>query len=108
MTATTRRTYWATFRLDKTPPHDRTYNARLAALEEAIRTSAVDLWWKEPTSFILFFSNLTIDQIVAAIKPAIDEKRDLVLLSMTEILSARLIGKSDHAADLRTLMPFVK
>lgn len=106
MTATTpaKQTFWVTFRLEK----DATYDKRLAALEEAIRTSAVEVWWKDPTSFIMFFSTRTIDLIADAVKAVIDVKKDVVLLSMTEFKDGRLIGYSSKEADLIKLMPFVK
>jgi hypothetical protein len=77
-------------------------------LEEAIRTSAVETWWKEPTSFIMFYSTKTIDQIAAAVKGAIDERIDLALIGMTELQDARYIGALKFQSDLLKLMPFAK
>lgn len=103
-----RRTFWVSFRLNDTPPNDKTYSERLAKLNEAIRTTAVETWWKEPTSFILFFSNKTIDQVAAAVKGAIDERIDLALIGMTEVKDARYIGAIKLQSDLLKLMPFAK
>lgn len=103
-TTPAKHTFWVTFRLEK----DANYDKRLAALEEAIRTAATEVWWKDPTSFIMFFSTKTIDQIADAVKAVIDVKKDVVLVSMTEFKDGRLIGVSPKEADLVKLMPFVK
>lgn len=104
MTTPVKRTFWVTFRLEK----NTTYDTRLAALYEAIRTRAVEVWWKDPTSFIMFFSMKTIDELADAVKAVIDTGKDVVLIGMTEFQSFRLIGTSPEEDDLVKLIPIVQ
>ena len=101
-------TYYITFRIHKDPMRPEAYGKRLDALTEAIRVVAVEVWWKDPTSYIMFWSSKTIDEIALAAKAAVDPKTDMALIAMVAFQDARLIGHSPNEADLLKLMPFVK
>ncbi len=103
-----KQTFYITFRLRRDPANVADYDKRLTALTEAIRLNAVEIWWKDPTSYIAFWSAKTIDELAAAIKTTINVKTDVVLLAMTQFQDGRLIGYSAEEANLLKLMPFVK
>lgn len=94
--------YWLTFRLET----DATYNDRYDKLIEAVDILSTR-WWVEPSSFLLFESGNKIDEIARAVKTAITPSKDLVLIGMPEIKSARVIGKVTDQT-LFDLMPFTK
>ena len=96
--------YWVTFRLEK----DSTWQERYTALDSAISDATADQkWWKEPTSFYLFRSELGIDEIVALIKEAISAQTDVVVIGMPDYKSARVIGTVEDD-DIFTLWDWVQ
>lgn len=94
--------YWLSFRLKD----NSTYSDRYEALVEAIRVNS-SKWWYDTSSFFVFATTATIDEMANAVKNAIDERNDLVLIGMPEFKSARLIG-ANKDQDIFDLMPFVK
>ncbi len=95
-------TYWIAFRITD----DATYSYRYDALMEAIRTNATK-WWTDPTSFIVFSSERSIDDIAAVVEEAIDPSSDVALIGKSEFKTARLVGTTnDH--DIFELIPFAK
>jgi len=96
------RTFWLSFCI----ADDVTYSDRYDALEAAVSGLAVQ-WWKETTSFILFSSERTIDEIASFVEAAVDPDQDVVLIGMTEVRSARIIGAWTNPA-LTELVPFVR
>lgn len=85
-------TYWTTFRIHD----DASYRTRYDSLVKAIGEAADQTtWWSEPTSFFMFKSRFTIDDIAQHLKKAIAPDRDVVLLAMNEVKSARLIGTTN-------------
>jgi hypothetical protein len=85
----TTRLYWVTFRIEEIGNAE----ARRKALYDAVSECANGQWWKEPTSFVLFESDLTIGSIAARLKRAIDLKNDVVLIGMPDFKGGRVIGK---------------
>lgn len=94
--------YWLTFRLKD----DRDYARRYDELTEGVRRIS-SRWWPEATSFLLFDSDQTIDDVADHVRDLIDERGDLVLIGMSEFKSARVLGPV-RDADLFALMPFTK
>jgi hypothetical protein len=94
--------YWLSFCIAK----DATYQDRYDALDAMIGSLTVR-WWKETTSFILFSSERSIDEIAAFVESVIDIDQDIVLIGMPQVKSARIIG-SWTDPDLTELMPFVR
>lgn len=80
--------YWVSFRVEEVGNH----TARRKALEEAISDCADGSWWKDPTSFVLFQSDLAINIIAGHLKAAINEDTDIVVIGMPNVKSARVIG----------------
>lgn len=80
--------YWVTFRIEEINDDA----ARRKALTEAISDCANGSWWKDPTSFVLFQSDLAIGVIAAHLKSVIDEDTDIVVVGMPNVKSARVIG----------------
>lgn len=95
-------TYWVSFRIKAGSGYQQRYDNAV----EAIRLKATK-WWLEPTSFIVFNSEYSIDQIAAAVKAEINTSTDLVIIGMTEFKSARLIGHNEDP-DIYDLIPFIK
>lgn len=83
--------YWVTFRLADTGE----YADRHARLVASVKRKSVGLVWAQPTSFMLFQSDLKIDDLAQHLKSAINPLKDLVLLGMPDKKAARLIGVSD-------------
>ena len=94
--------YWLTFKLKE----DGGYAMRYHALEEAVRSNA-SRWWTESTSFLLFESAASIDDIAISVSSAINTDVDLALLGMPYVKSARAIGAIADE-DLFKLMDFTK
>lgn len=94
--------YWVTFRIAEVGNDD----ARRAAMLDAVKETTAGKWWTEPTSFVLFESSLSIDQLATVLKGAIDLDRDIVLIGMPHFKDARVIGNVEDA-DLFELLPFV-
>lgn len=94
--------YWVTFRLERTS----TYGIRHEALTQAV-AGLGPRWWTEPTSFILFESVASIDEVAEVVKDAIDPAIDMALVGMPDYKSARVIGHLEDN-DLFELMPFTK
>lgn len=95
--------YWVSFRVEETGNHA----ARRKALEEAIKDCTSGTWWKDPTSFVLFQSDLAINIIAGHLKTAIDEDTDIAVIGMPNFKSARVIGNVVDA-DLFSLWDWIK
>lgn len=95
------KTFWITSRIES----NASYDERYLALQEAIRQHSTR-WWTESTSFYLFESASSIEDIARAVKPALG-KRDIALLGMIGFKGNWVVGPvSDN--DLFTLIPNVK
>ena len=81
--------FWVTFRIEEIGDDD----ARRRALEQAVSDCSNGQWWKEPTSFILFESDLSMGRVAAHLKGAIDLEHDVVVIGMPNFKTARVIGK---------------
>jgi len=95
-------TYWLSFRLTD----DRTYSERYKNLTDTVQNLSTK-WWVEASSFIVFASASSIDQIASAISDVIYIDTDVVILGMPEFKSARLIGHHEDE-DIFELIPFIK
>lgn len=100
-------TYWMTFRIAERRVDGRDDDDRRAALYETVRLATNRQWWKEPTSFVLFRSEYSITDTVDAIRTAISEQHDLVLLRDLDTKAARVLGVVEDT-DLFDLMPYVE
>lgn len=97
-------TFWVTFRIKKVGNYDARYEALKAAISSVLEDRR---WWVEPTSFIVFRSRKTIDQVAAAVKSALDTSADMALIGMTEVIDARVIGHLEDP-ELFDFMPHAK
>lgn len=99
--------YWLTFRFaDVTVGYD-SGDDRRNALYQVIDNLSRS-WWIEPTSFLLFHSELGIDEIAGRCKAVISVKHDLVLLREISVQSARVIGSPDYLDTLEAFMPYLR
>ena len=98
-------TYWLTFRIDEHTINGKSYNERYTALYAAIQTRATR-WWLDPTSFIAFESDSSIDQLCTALKGALAASHDMFLLREIDRKEARLFGKQKDP-DIKILMPYL-
>lgn len=94
--------YWISFRLEDDDTRQDRYEEMIAIIHEC-----GPMFWEETTSFILLRSSLTIDELAGAIKLAIDEKSDTVLMRNLNSKSARLIGVF-YDEDLLKFMDYIK
>lgn len=99
-------TYWTTFRIDDRTVGGRSANHRREALYDTIRAHAHSKWWIEPTSFVLFTSEHSIDTLADELKSVVSTQFDVVLIRDAETKIARVIGSADP--DLRNLMTYVQ
>lgn len=104
--AMTMATYWLTFRIEERSANYRSDDARRDALYDVIRNLAHTKWWVEPTSFILFESELRIDDIASSVREVVAPEYDIVLIRDAENKAARVIGPVDP--DLFLLMPYAQ
>lgn len=98
------RTYWLTFRLHDDADYERRYDA-LYALIQSVRAGKA---WDEPTSFIMFQSALEPAALVARVSNVIDEIVDFVVLAHVGFKEMHVIGATDHVADLKRMVPYLK
>ena len=96
--------YWVTFRLEEDSTWKQRYNALDSAISDATEGGK---WWKEPTSFYLFRSELEIGDLVTAIKGAISTRTDVVVIGKPDYKTARVIGTVEDD-DIFTLWDWVK
>lgn len=98
--------YWLTFRIEAVKVGGVTSDERRQALYDTINRTAIT-WWLEPTSFVMFSSTDSINDIADACKKAISPAYDLVLLRELHTKSARAIGKFEYLDTLKAFMPYV-
>lgn len=94
-------TLWVTFRIKD----DSTYSDRYSKLIEAIKHHCTGEWWYEPTSFWLFQSDSTKDQVAETIKKSISPQKDVALVGSMDTTGAALVGTPSEAQSLRKLIP---
>jgi len=95
-------TYWITFRILK----DQTYEKRRDAFLEAIHDTS-ETFWEDTTSFIVFSSSQSIEEIAESCERAISPKHDLFLIRQIDKKSAYICGKNEDL-DIFKLMPYLK
>ena len=93
-------TYWITFRIAHSGARDR----RTQALLAAVRRMTLQKCWTEIDDFLMFDSEMVIDDIASEISDVIDDSHDLALLSNLDASEARAIGVIEDAM-LFLLMP---
>lgn len=98
--------YWLSFRLDAVAVGGRTYDERWDALYAAIHDLAGVDYWQETSSFIVFETDKTIDQIMTATKRAVAPSNDLVLVRALDSKNARIVGPNTDV-DIFRLMPYL-
>lgn len=98
------RTYWITFRLCD----DADYQDRYDSLIRTIRKATKGAPWEEPTSFIMFQSDLSPDALRNLISLAIDQLVDVVVLAHVGYKEIYVIGYTDKEGDLKRMVPYLK
>ena len=93
-------TYWIAFRIAHGGASDR----RTQALLAAVRRMTLQMCWTEIDNFLMFDSEMVIDDIASEISDVIDDQTDLALLSKLDASEARSIGEIEDAM-LFVLMP---
>lgn len=98
-------TYWVTFRIADKTVNGESYETRYNALTTTI-SAHCSQWWVESTSFLLFESKHTLDQLAAALKDVVATD-DLFLIRAAEGANARIHGDIKDP-DVFKLMPYLK
>lgn len=96
-------TYWLSFRIGDKGNYESRYEALLANL----RLCKTGKYWEETTSFVVFTSNLDIDQISGTLSEGLKPDWDLILVREMDKQSARIWGNNDDD-DIFELMPYLK
>lgn len=99
--------FWGTFRIEERTIGTRTAAQRRADLYKVIGDRSTS-WWLEPTSFMLFESTFTIDQLMAAAYAAIAPTADLFVVRHLGVAEARAIGRIENEKLLVQFMPYIK
>ncbi len=100
--------FWLNFRLADVNTTKGNYQKRYDNLVDALQKLAVGAWWVEGSSIVIFRYGGGIDGVVAAVKGAIAENQDIVLVGMPYWKTMRLIGAAKDAATLQGLVGFMK
>ena len=95
--------YWVTFRI---ADHGN-WKARYEAVQEAVKELTGGKWWTEPTSFLVFKSDHSIDTIASHIRAALDPDRDIAVVGMPDVKSARVVGNVEDS-DLFDLWDWIR
>src|SRR5436305_14536610 len=98
--------YWVTFRIEDhgstKPTYAERYDSFIAAIKE-LKTN----WWVEPTSFIMFESDKSLDDIATAIKKPLLPTHDMFLLRQGDHQGGRVFGKVNDL-NIFKFMPYLK
>lgn len=100
--------YWLSFRIAEVNTTKGDYQKRYQALVDAVHGVTVGAWWVETSSFFVFRSPTPLDDIIKAVKAAIAENYDIVLIGMPYFKTMRLIGAAKDAQTLQGLVDFMK
>lgn len=77
--------------------NDATYETRREQLIDSVRENAIAKWWPPLTSVIVFPCNLQPRELAARLKPAINERTDLLVVGSLTHKEFVIIG--DHEDD---------
>lgn len=100
-------TFWLTFRISDKTVDSKTYDDRYQDLTNSIKSNVSSKYWEQTTSFYVFDSDQTIDQLANTFKKLISISDDLFLIRELGRASAYICGKNDDA-DIYTLIPYLK
>lgn len=93
--------------LDERTVGGRDYKTRWNALYDAIHIISGINYWQETTSFIVFTTEKTLDEVASIAKSAVSSAYDLVLIRSLDVKDARIFGPvTDN--DIFQLMPYLK
>lgn len=95
--------YWVSFRIED----NGNYDERYWAVQVAVDTAAKSRKWEDTTSFAIFDSDMTTDEIAQLFQKVINTRRDLVVLGNFNTKVCRVIGKCNDD-DIFSLVPFAK
>ena len=98
--------FWITFCIADARVGSRDYRERYCALVDTLRADSL-FWWDEPTSYVAFESNFTIQEIAKRCKSAIAPTHDLFLIREMDKQAALICGKNSNQ-DIYKLMPYLK
>jgi len=93
-------TYWMTYRL----ADDGQFVARNKQINIILNSVSEGIRWAEAHTFFIFKSKLGINEVAAQFRPALDERKDMLLIGMTEFKEARVLGVPEQTA-LYALVP---
>ncbi|HWL72054.1 MAG TPA: hypothetical protein VNS22_27240 [Geminicoccus sp.] len=97
--------FWITFRIEGQEGAS-DYNQKYVALQ-AVWHDITPMYWAEPTSFVIFEAETTIDILASKIRNAINPKTDVVLIRENGKNNCRIVGQWEDDA-IFSLMPGLK
>ena len=98
------KSYWMSFRIKNDAGYADAYDSLVKAVGEVADQTN---WWSETTSFYIFQSENSTDQIANHLKQSIRPDRDLIVLGLPNYKGGRVIGKCDDQ-DIFDLFPGMK
>ena len=96
-------TYFITFRLAKNNTHE----ARYMELVALLNGYSANTCWEEITSFVIFESRLTAEEIAEDIKRKINVKTDIVVIASTHRKDMIVVG-THNDSNIYRLVDFAK
>jgi hypothetical protein len=100
-------TFWLSFRITDNVKTQRSFDRRYEDIIQVISRHISGEYWEESSSFIIFESRSTIDQIVHDAKIAVDPRYDLFLIRRLDVKQARICGKTTDE-NIYKMMPYLK
>lgn len=99
--------YWLSFRIASDVKTQRSFHQRYDDLIKVISRHVSGEYWEESSSFIVFESRSTINQIARDAKIAIDPRYDLFLIRRLDVKQSRICGRGNND-NIFKLMPYLK
>lgn len=88
--------YWLSFRIASDVKTERPFHRRYDDLIKVISRHVSGEYWEESSSFIVFESLSTIDQIARDAKIAVDPRYDLFLIRRLDVKQSRICGRGNE------------
>lgn len=102
------KTYWVSFTIADEKVDGEDYNARWEALYDAVYGMNKGVCWEETTAFILFQTDIKIDDVMRKLKAAVSPEHDIVLVRYLDHANARFFGPVVDVEALKKLIPYIE
>jgi hypothetical protein len=97
--------YWITFRIHDATVNGETYDARYDSLTNTVKI--MGMRWDIPTSYAVFESGKSLDDVLAALTTNLSEQYDVLMIGEVGVKNTRIWGNNPDD-DIFKLMPYLK